>query len=95
MDPADITSADDDSKIDFIVEIATQVADLLRDPTLGGQREIKGDERNTLRESYHEDLTTCINALASCAHYHTGIFDIISIASKLHEQAKDCKAPSK
>lgn len=74
---------DNESKIDLITTVSHKCADILKDPTLGGARELSAEARTIAREDAYDDLLTCIDSLAAIASFNEGFFDIVNIASKL------------
>jgi len=76
-----------ESKVDLVINVAQKCADVLKDPTLGGTKELSAEARSEEREKAYEDLTLCLNALGGLALFHEDFFDIISIANKLEVDA--------
>lgn len=74
---------DSEDKIELIIQVCHKCADILKDPTEGGSKDLSAELRTQAREDAYDDLMTAIDTLASCAQYHDGFFDIINIASKL------------
>jgi hypothetical protein len=72
-----------DDKIELIIGVCHRCADILKDPTSGGKAEMSADLRAGAREDAYNNLLTAIDALAACAQYHNGFYDVLSIASKL------------
>ena len=71
-----------DDKIDLIVGVCHKCADIMKDPK-GNKTDMSAEARNAAREEAYDDLLIAIDALAACAHYHNGFFDVLNIASKL------------
>jgi len=71
-----------EDKIDFVIEVCHKLADILKDPTHGGTRELTAEARTTAREEAHDELLACLDVLAACVQYHQGFSDVISIARK-------------
>lgn len=72
----------DSDKIDLIVAACNRLADILKDPTDGGKKDLSADSRNSCREDAYDDLLICIDVLAASAQFNHGFFDVINIASK-------------
>ena len=73
---------DNNSKIELIINACHKLADVLKDPTEGGTKELTAEARNAMREDAHESLLICIDVLAASAEFNHGFFDVLNIASK-------------
>ena len=71
-----------ESKIDFLIEVCHKLAELLKDPTQG--KEMTAEIRAQIREDSYNHLLECIDLLGLSAHFNDGIFDIINIANKIN-----------
>lgn len=71
-----------ESKIDFLIEVCHKLADLLKDPTEG--KEMPAEIRAQVREKTLTHLHDCIDLLGLSAHFNDGLFDIINITSKIN-----------
>lgn len=84
----------DDEKIDFLVTVCGQLADILKDPTgassAGPRKDMTSEARSEARQAAYTDLLSCIDTLAACAQFYCGYSAAINIADKLHsnEQAQ-------
>lgn len=72
-----------DDKIELIVNVCHKCADMLKDPTNAGRCDMSADKRAEAREAAYDDLLVAIDALAACAQYHNGFFDVLNIANRL------------
>jgi hypothetical protein len=79
----DTLNIDNNSKIDVIVMVCHKCADILKDPTFGGTKELTSEARTHARESAYEDIVTAVETLAAIANFNEGFFDIVNIANKL------------
>lgn len=71
-------------KLDIIVNATKKCAELLKDPTLNGKRQLEAQQRNEIREESYNDLMRCIDILTSYADLFFGFSDIIDIHNKLN-----------
>lgn len=95
MEDTTTNQLDTGDKIDLIVTVCGRLADILKDPTEGGQhKDMSSESRNQARADAHYDLTKCIDTLSSCASFCHGFCDILSIAQKLHINNED-ETPAK
>lgn len=69
-------------KIELLVHVCTHLSDIMKDPTNGGKKEMPADVRTSARETAHDELLTCIDVLANCAHFNNGFFDVLNIVNK-------------
>lgn len=74
---------DNDTKIQLIVAVCHKCADILKDPTESGQRDLSAEARSTARENAYDDLLVGIDTLSAIASFNEGFFDIVNIASRL------------
>jgi hypothetical protein len=72
-----------DSKIDLIILVAQKCADILKDPTFGGTKDLSSEARTNAREEAYEDLLNSINCLGELATFNEEFFDVVNIANKL------------
>lgn len=80
-----MNNIDDSDKIEVITNLCQLLADILKDPTHGGKKELSADGRQAARESAHDELLTTIDVLAASAHFNQGFFDVLNIVSKYKE----------
>lgn len=72
-----------DSKIDLMISVSHKCANILKDPTLGGSKELSAEARTSAREEAYEDLLTCIDCLAGIATFNEDFYDVVNIAKKI------------
>ncbi len=77
-----IASLETGDKIDIIINCCHKLAELLKDPTEAGTKELSSDKRTAIREETYDELLICLDVLASCAQFNNGFFDVINIAGK-------------
>jgi len=71
-------------KLEIIVNVTKKCAELLKDPTLNGKRQLEATQRNEIREEYYTDLIRCIDILSIYGDLYSGFNDIIDIHNKLN-----------
>lgn len=74
---------DFDARIELLVNLAHNLAELLKDPTLGGKKEMTAEQRNLARESAYTNLLTTIDGLESAAYFQSAINDCFVISEEI------------
>lgn len=82
MENYDSNGIEMSDKIDIIITCCHKLADLLKDPTIGGTKELTSDKRTAVREEAYDELLICLDVLAASAQFNNGFFDVINIATK-------------
>jgi hypothetical protein len=75
--------SDSKSKMDLLTTVAHKCADLLKDPTLGGKKDLSAEDRTIAREEAYEHLIYCLDCFTEFVSFHEDYYEIFNIAKKL------------